>query len=74
MLEMYHEAVMVTYSMNRQDGRHNGSLIAAMREELSDLSGAFEKFDFPVFVMNLKKRPEKRRNVVSSTNKIPICQ
>jgi hypothetical protein len=63
MLEMYHDAIMVTYSMNKQEGRHDGSLIAAMREDLSDLSDAFETFDFPVFVMNLKKRTEKRRKV-----------
>jgi hypothetical protein len=68
MLETYHDAVMVTYSMNKVDGRHDGSLFTAMREDLSDLSGAFEKFNFPVFVMNLKKRPEKRRKVFSYPN------
>ena len=63
MLQTYHDAVFVTWSMNKQNGRHNGSLISRMRGEISTVSDAFQTFDFPIFVMNLRKRPEKRRHL-----------
>ena len=66
MLPIYHEAVAVTWKMNKLEGRHNGSLLSRMREDMAPVAEAFESFDFPVFVMNLQKRPEKRRRAYAA--------
>jgi hypothetical protein len=61
MLETYTEAVKTTWMLNKLEGRHNGTAFELLQSDQSSVSDAFQSSDFPVFVMNLKKRPDKRR-------------
>ncbi len=62
--QIFHEAILATWNLNRFPGRHDGSYIAELHRNMTDLSlSFFESFDFPVYVMNLEKRKDKRRQV-----------